>query len=334
MIVTRAPLRISFFGGGSDIPQFYENYEGGGAVLSTTIDKYVYTAVHKVPHKHYKVSYSAVEIAKEISNIEHDRVREMLMILNYQGYDTGLEISSFADIPTTGSGLGSSSSFTVALAQALYPHGPITPLQLAEFASFIEIDCCNEPIGKQDQYAAALGGFNFIQFYRNKVEVKQIKLIPNFLGALESRLMLFDTNIRRDASTILSKQVDNLTNPLSSRVWDYTQVLAEMAQEGLTLLQKGEMAAFGGLLHRSWEYKKSLSNGITNEFFDEGYSRALDAGALGGKILGAGGGGYMLLYVPLHNQACVRDKIGHVWKEMDFKFSNDGVKVICNDEHE
>lgn len=321
MIVTKTPLRISFFGGGSDIPEFYRKHRG--MVISTAINSYIYLAVNKCVAKHLKVVYSEMEYEQDIDNIKHDRVRECF---KYFGYTTNMELCSFSDVPTKGTGLGSSSTFTVGLLNALHfmkHHEKMSAHDLAELAAYIEIKKCEERIGVQDQFAAAYGGFNAIQFYENKTEVIPIEIDSMTLEELNDNLLCFNTGQTRRASDLLSKQIDNLNKDLNL---GFTKLLADMAMEGFRLLNQKKIDDFGALLHEGWEIKKQLSNEITNPLIDSMYESARGAGALGGKILGAGGGGYLLVYVQPKNKRAVLEALDD-YQVLKFKFSKKGSSI-------
>lgn len=327
MIVTKTPLRVSFFGGGSDLPAFYEQH--GGAVLTSTIDKFVRIAVQRVARPHIKVMYSEVEEVTETKDIKHDRVRECL---DYLGVNSNVEIASFADIPTKGTGLGSSSTFTVGLLQALesYIGYPQSRYGLAERACMIEIEKCNQKIGKQDQYAAAFGGFNFIEFNKDAVEVKPIHISAGTTYRLSNNLMCFYTGQTRNASSILNDQVTKLERSERDTVF-FTKELVDIARTAKVEMQAGRLDNIGALLDDGWRIKKKLSAGVTNPMIDQMYEDAKKAGAIGGKILGAGGGGYMLLYVPDKHQTAVTDALGG-FAPFSFNFTDEGSRVVYNDE--
>lgn len=293
MIVTRTPLRVSFFGGGSDIPQFYET--SPGLVISTTIDRYIQIAINRCEPKHVRVVYSELEQADTVDQIKHTRAKA---VLKRFGIKTGVEIASFSDITTRGSGLGSSSTYTVGLINAMYNMNKLgyTRRDLAEMACEVEINDLGEPIGKQDQYAAAFGGFNSIRFNGSEVEVAPVPVSHSTLSVLNDRLMCFSTGMTREASSVLSQQVGNLKSDGAAK--DSTARLVDMAEVGLKYLKSIKLDEFGALLHEAWTEKKKLANGISNPHIDTMYETARRAGALGGKILGAGGGGYLLLYAP------------------------------------
>jgi D-glycero-alpha-D-manno-heptose-7-phosphate kinase len=319
MIVTRTPLRVSFFGGGSDIPQFYET--NPGLVISTTIDRYIQIAVNRCEPKHVRVVYSELEQADHVDQIKHTRAKAVLKRFNIQ---TGIEIASFSDITTKGSGLGSSSSYTVGLINAMYNLKVLgyNRRDLAESACDIEIKDLCEPIGKQDQYAAAYGGFNSIRFDGNDVEVTPVPVTHSTLAILNERLMCFSTGMTRQTSSVLDQQVKNLKDNQSTV--DSTARLVDMADTALRYLKDIRLDDFGSLLHDGWMEKKKLASGISNPHIDTMYESARRAGALGGKILGAGGGGYMLLYVPsVHARNSVRTALKE-YRQFYFKFTDQG----------
>lgn len=321
MIVTKTPLRISFFGGGSDIPQFYEQNEG--LCVSTTIDSYIYLAVNDCVAQHLKVVYSELELEKSVEEIKHDRVRETLKHYNI---NSNIEICSFSDVPTKGTGLGSSSTFTVGLINAIHnikTGKPISKSMMAELACYIEINKCDQPIGKQDQYAAAYGGLNAYYFSKNKVEIKPVDITFACATDLNRRLMIFDTSIRRMASSVLTEQVDNLKTNINV---DNTKKIVEYAKQSLKFLEKNKLDDFGSLLDHSWQTKKKLSSNVSNEQIDTMYEDALKSGALGGKILGAGGGGYLMLYVPEKHQYKVAAALNN-YSRFNVNFEHKGSTV-------
>jgi D-glycero-alpha-D-manno-heptose-7-phosphate kinase len=325
MILTKTPLRISFFGGGSDIPQYYENNEG--LVVSTTINQHIYIASNFCVADHIKLVYSKMEYPKTIDDIEHDRIKE---ILKHYDIKNNIEIASFSDVPTKGTGLGSSSTFTVGLINALHYmkyNCALSPAMLAELSSYIEIDRCKQPIGKQDQYAAAYGGLNCFIFNKYDVEVKPIEI--NFFTKqnLNQRLFFVNTKTDRFASDILAEQVQNLSE--NKKVSDVS-ILVDMAEKSISYLQQNKLDDFGSLLHESWKVKKTLSTNITNPLLDEIYDYGLKSGALGGKLLGAGGGGYFMFYVPEQNQNKFLDLFSNK-NLVKFKFTDKGSSIeMCS----
>ena len=327
MIVTKTPLRVSFFGGGSDVEAFYGQH--GGAVLSTTIDKYVRLAVQRVARPHIKVMYSEVEQVKSLEHIKHDRVRECL---RHFGVGSQIEIASFADIPTKGTGLGSSSTFTVGLIQAMsqYVGHQMGRYDVAELACQIEIEQCGQKIGKQDQYAATFGGFNFIEFSKSGTEVVPLNISSDTVSKFGDHLLCFYTGQTRSASTILSDQVEKLERKESDIVF-LTKEMVDIARTARVELQAGRVHNVGALLDDGWRIKKKLSSGISNPIIDQMYEDARKAGALGGKVLGAGGGGYLLLYVPHKSQENVMKKLSS-FEPFVFNFTDEGSRVVYNDE--
>jgi len=324
MIVTKTPLRISLFGGGSDIPQYYNKHYG--IVISTTIDKHIYISLNRCVADHLKVIYSELELSHNLENVKHDRVRESL---RYFGINNNIELCSFSDVPTKGTGLGSSSTFTVGVLKALYnlQKKKYTKSDLAELACKIEIDMCKEPIGKQDQYAAVYGGFNVIRFYNDGVDVKPIQVDSDTIERLNKNLICYNTGISRKTSDILSVQISNLQTNKNNSALATTHKMVELAEASLNLLQNKKLDDFGKLLDETWQMKKSLASNISNNDIDKMYDIATSAGAYGGKILGAGGGGYMLLYVPDSKLDNVQNKMLD-YKKFNFKFSDVGSKAI------
>lgn len=314
---------MSFVGGGSDLPSFYMKH--GGAVLSTTIDKYIYINVNKKFDNGIRIAYSKTEEVETIHNIEHKLVKATMELLDISG---GIEITSIADIPSKGTGLGSSSSFTIGLLNALNAYkGNFSSSEfLGEQSCKIEIDICGEPIGKQDQYAAAFGGFNLIEFNKNgEVLVKPIITKKETLLEIEQNLIVFYTGLTRNASSILKEQNDSIQNDDQKaanllKMVDLTYVLYNEIQNNNTKV-------FGEILHENWELKKELSNGISNTFIDDCYNTAINSGALGGKILGAGAGGFLLFYVEKNKQKSVINSLSNL-KQVNFSFENNGSQII------
>jgi len=324
MIITRAPFRVSFCGGGSDLPSFYEKY--GGCVLSTTIRKYMYLTIHNYFHKdQIRLKYSKTETVKNYEEIEHKYFRQCLHDFGI----SGVEISSMADIPS-GTGLGSSSSFTVALLHLLHTYKGeyVSKYKLAKDACEVEICKLGEPIGKQDQFAAAFGGLKFYDFQPNGfVDVQPIIMKPDSYRILEDNILMFYLGGVHSASEILKEQSNNVKQV------DKAQVQQKMCKLTRTLkeeLQKNNIDAMGELLHENWMLKKSLASGISNPLIDETYDAAVNAGALGGKLLGAGGAGFMIFYVKPDKQNSVREKLSHL-REMEFEMDNSGASIVYVD---
>jgi D-glycero-alpha-D-manno-heptose-7-phosphate kinase len=322
MIVSCAPFRVSFAGGGSDIASFYRRRRG--AVLSCAIAKYSFIVVHPFFNaKKYHLKYARTELIDRVDEVQHPILREALRM---QAVKPGIEIVSVADIPG-GTGLGSSSSFSVALINALYAHRRIfvPKEQLASEACQLEIDLLQEPIGKQDQYAAAFGGINLIEFERHGGVTVQPLLLPQATQSqLEDNLMLFYTGSQRDAREVLSKQVAALKD--DDRVATQMQKMVDLAYDMRDLLLAGDLDAFGEALHRGWEMKRSLSAQISTSAIDEYYASARKAGALGGKLAGAGGGGFLLLYAPKAAQERVRKALHHL-QQLEFRFDWGGARI-------
>lgn len=324
MIITRAPFRVSFCGGGSDLPSFYEKY--GGCVLSTTIRKYMYLTIHNYFEKDEIVlKYSKTENVKKFSDIEHKIFKQCLTDFNIKG----VEISSMADIPA-GTGLGSSSTFTVALLQLLYTYTGqyVSKYKLAKEACTIEIEKLGEPIGKQDQFAAAFGGLKFYEFMPNGfVNVEPVVMAPESYYKLENNLMMFYLGGVHSASEILKEQSQNVAAQdkamTQKKMCDITRVLKQE-------LQNNNVDAMGELLHENWMMKKTLASGISSSYMDSIYDDAMNAGALGGKLLGAGGAGFMLFYVPENRQDAVRKALCKL-REMDFEMDNSGASIVMTD---
>lgn len=323
MIISRTPLRVSFLGGGSDLPAYYRRNRG--VVISASIDKYVYVTVSKKFDDAVRVSYSRTEEVAGAAEVQHPLVREALQHLKIEG---GVEITSIADIPSKGSGLGSSSSFTVGLLNALHGHSGrhVAADQLAEESCLIEIERCREPIGKQDQYAAAFGGFNSIHFNPDdSVSVRRIIWSREQVEALRGQLLMFYTGITRLASSILSAQSASMSQD-EAKVRTVDRMVGS-AESVLKDLLNGRTDSLGEALHESWELKKSLAAGVSNLEIDQAYEAARSAGAVGGKILGAGGGGFLLLFVPPEHQERVRTAL-RALREIPFRFSRQGSSII------
>jgi D-glycero-alpha-D-manno-heptose-7-phosphate kinase len=320
MILTRTPFRISFAGGGSDLEACYSRQPG--AVLCTSINKYMYIAAKEHFGSTFRVSYSRTEFSETIEGIEHPIVRECLRTL---GAATPLEIVSMADLPAS-SGMGSSSSFTVGLLHALHAlRGElVTPERLAEEACRIEIEKLGEPIGKQDQYIAAYGGLQFIRFNQDGgVFVEPVICRKETYRDLGKRLLIFYTGVTRNARDVLSKQRDNTEERL-----DVLRKLCDIAFRMRSVLTEGrELDEFGRLLHESWVAKKSMEDSITSPTIDEAYERGLRAGALGGKLLGAGHGGFLLFYCEPPLQPDLRGRMADLI-EVPFSLEPEGSKVV------
>ena len=323
MIITRTPFRISFVGGGTDLPEFYQ--VESGAVVSTAINKYMYVVVNQRFTDAIRVSYYAkTEIVDRVGEIKHPIVREALKLV---GISKGIEIASVADVHA-GAGLGSSGSFTVGLLNALYAYQGIlkSAEELAREACHIEINILGEPIGKQDQYIAAYGGFRYIQFNPDEtVFTEPIIWSPKNKEELAQNLLLLYTGDVREASSILREQKENTQQ---GDKMDCLKKLRDMALELKERLNDDASAdIFGEILHQGWLLKKQLASGISNDKIDECYEKALSAGVLGGKVLGAGGGGFMLLYCPKQKQSQVKKVLNYL-PDLEFSFEPEGSKII------
>ena len=324
MIITRAPFRVSFCGGGSDLPAFYEKY--GGCVLSTSIRKYMYLNAHDNFFRNQIIlKYSQTEIVNSPQEIEHRIFKQALVDANL----TGIGLTSIADIPS-GTGLGSSSSFTVALLQLLHTYKGeyISKYKLAKEACELEINKLGEPIGKQDQYAAAFGGLNFYEFRPDGfVDVQPIVMPGDKYHKLESNILMFYLGGEHSASSILKEQSSNITHEDKAKA---QLKMCDLARELREELQKGNVDAMGQLLHENWILKRTLASGITNPLIDEMYDLAMSGGALGGKLLGAGGAGFMIFYVPESSHNIVREKLSN-FREVEFEMDNSGSSIIFMD---
>ncbi len=307
MIISRTPLRMSFVGGGSDFPCFYREF--GGAVVSMAINRYVYITVNRKFDQAIRVSYSQTEEAGSVKHIKHPLVREAMTLLKLDG---GVEITSIADIPSRGTGLGSSSSFTVGLLHALHAFSGryVSAGRLAKEACEIEIGRCREPIGKQDQYAAAFGGLNFIQFNRDdSVSVDPIVCRRETLARLQENLVVFYTGITRNASEILRSQQAALATEKKKQ--EMLKSMVRLAHDLRAELQANNVDALGEIVHANWELKRRLSDGISTNEIDAWYAAARKHGALGGKLLGAGAGGFLMFYARQeHHDAIARSLHG------------------------
>lgn len=322
MIITQSPLRISLLGGGTDFSHFFRQEEG--CVLSAAIDKYIYVTIKERYDDRIRIGYTKTELVDSVDEIEHELVRECL---RRTGIHRRVEISTMADIPSEGSGLGSSSTVTVGLLNAMYTYlGQAKEAEtLAREACEIEINILGKPIGVQDQYITAYGGLRFLRFCRNGgVEVRSLALPENLVRRLNQNLMLFFTGITRKSETVLSEQVHNIDERL-----DILRLMKVMAMQGMESLLAGELDEIGYLLHQSWLCKRQLASRISNQAIDDLYQTARQAGALGGKIAGAGGGGYLLLYCPRAKQEDVRAALSRL-PELSFHLERDGSKVILN----
>ncbi|MDO8501410.1 MAG: hypothetical protein Q7S20_06175 [Gemmatimonadaceae bacterium] len=323
MIVSRTPFRLSFFGGGTDYPSWYR--EHGGSVLATTINKYCYLSCRHLPpffEHRIRLVYSKIENCQTIDEIQHPAARE---ILKFVGVRHGIEIHHDGDLPA-GSGMGSSSAFTVGLLHALNALKGRMPSkrQLAEESIHIEQELIRETVGSQDQVSAAYGGFNHVVFGTNgDIDVRPLTLSTDRVSELTSNLMLFFTGVKRTASRIAGSYVNHLG---ANRV--QLEATRQLVDEGLSMLNSDtELSRFGELLHEAWQIKRSLGQHVSNAHIDEVYDAARAAGAIGGKITGAGGGGFLLLFVPPERQQFVRQRLSHLI-HVPFRFEYGGSQII------
>lgn len=320
MIITKTPFRVSFCGGGSDMADFYREY--GGCVLSTSINRYMYLTIHPYfDEQKTALKYSQNEIVHNIYDINHSIFR---CVLNDK-HISGVEISSTADVPS-GTGLGSSSSFTVGLLHTLYCYKGkyISKERLANEACQVEIEKLGKPIGKQDQYAASFGGMNFISFHKDdSVSVEPIVTKGETLRQLQDSLVMFYTGLTHDANKILSEQKKNISQKEKTQNLIY---MCELAKEMKCSLENNDLANFGNILHESWMRKRELAGSISNPRIDELYQCAIENGAAGGKLLGAGGGGFLIFYCPKEKQERLKNQLR--LKPFDFQFEHDGSSIV------
>ena len=321
MIITKTPFRISFCGGGSDMPAFYTKHEG--CVISTSINRYMYISIHPYfDEKSTALKYSQTEIVDNIHDIKHKIFREVLNDMNV----SGVEITSTADVPS-GTGLGSSSSFTVGLLHSLYCYKGkyVAKDKIAAEACDVEINRLGNPIGKQDQYAAACGGLNLITFHQDDtVSVEPVIMHQETLKALQENLVIYYTGITHDANKILAEQKKNISSQKDKI--DNLIRMCELAKEMKKSLENDELSDFGELLNEGWQKKKELASGITDSRINEMYETAMRNGAIGGKLLGAGGGGFLLFYCEKYKQKRMEEALG--LNKFPIQFEHDGTSVV------
>jgi D-glycero-alpha-D-manno-heptose-7-phosphate kinase len=326
MIIARSPLRISLGGGGTDVPSYYQEHDG--FLLAAAIDRYVYVTVMRPFTEGIYLKYSEIEQVAQVADIKHPIIREVLA--EFQLKTPQIEITTLADIPS-GTGLGSSGSFTTALVKALYAHyrKNIHPEQLAEMACKIEIEKLGEPIGKQDQYIAAYGGITEFNFHKDgSVTSAPLNLSIQTLHDLEDNLLLFFTGISRSAGSILKDQVDK-SKANDSKMVENLHFTKDLGLRSKAALVNGDTKKFGELMHEHWEHKKARSSGITSDFIDVAYAQAIQAGAVGGKLVGAGGGGFLMFYAD--DKERLRGKMSELGlEEVRFQFDFEGTKVILS----
>lgn len=326
LILSRTPVRISFFGGGTDYLSYYQNHPG--AVLGTTINHYTYITVKTLspglfPHR-MKLTYSRTELIQAIDEIQHPSIRETL---RHMDWESPLEMHIFADLPAR-SGLGSSSSFTVGLLHALYQLRGVHPSkkELAERACYIEQQCIRENVGSQDQFHAAFGGFNRMEFSTQEIVVRPVACTPHVQDAFSAQLMLFFTGLTRHASEVVAEQIENTATRKNDSLLEFLYQSVGWAE---TMLQaeQPDWKGLGALLDESWQRKKGLSSQVSSSTLDNLYSRAKEAGAYGGKLCGAGQGGFFLFLVPPESQAAVRSALAPL-PQVPFCFENEGSTII------
>jgi len=324
MIITRSPLRISLGGGGTDLPSYYRQHEG--FLIAAAIDKYVYITLHDTFQKEIIIKYSSTERIKHPEQIRHPIIRESLKLLDI--HSENFELASMADIPA-GTGLGSSSSFTCALLKALHTYNKtfIRPDDLAEEACHIEIDVLKEPIGKQDQYISAFGGINCFTFCKNnQVKTKELNISKDTLYSLEDHLLLFFTGYSRSASTVLKEQ-DDKSKSNDTAMIDNLHFVKELGYKSKTAFERGDLEEFASIMNIHWEHKKQRSDAMSNDRINTWYDIAMKNGALGGKLIGAGGGGFLMFYAEdtkKLRKAMAREGL----QEVRFRFDFDGSKVV------
>jgi D-glycero-alpha-D-manno-heptose-7-phosphate kinase len=323
MIVTKTPFRISFFGGGSDLPSFYN--QSPGMVISATIDKYIYISLNKKFDDSIRLSYSITENVNSVDDLKHDIVKHTL---KYFDITKGIEIASISDLPSNGTGMGASSAFAVGLIKALenfrYSEEILSKSSLAELACIIEINLCKKPIGKQDQYACSYGGFNTHNFTAEGVSSSSIDLDDDTKEYLQDNLILLHTSKGRSADDILRNQSKRMID--NDKSFQNIKTMVELAQQFKIDLLNKDLRYFGEMLDCSWQLKKEVSNDISNLEINEMYEEAKLCGAKGGKILGAGGGGFMMLFADPHAQKNIKEKF-HNNKPFNFKFDFNGATI-------
>jgi len=322
LIIVQTPLRVSFFGGGTDFPSFF--MEEGGCVLNSAIDKFIFLTIKERFDNKVRVGYTRTEMVDEIDELHHELIREALRTT---GILNGVEITTMGDIPSEGSGLGSSSTVTIGALHAMYAYqGEIVSAErLAREACAIEIETLRKPIGIQDQFIAAYGGLRFFEFLPDgEIRTEKVHTSMDARRALNDNFLLFFTGLGRKSSTVLREQKSNIKDRLIE-----LREIKGMAYQARAYIEAENFDAVGDLLHQSWELKKRLAGTISNNLIDDLYDAARNAGAVGGKIAGAGGGGFLLLYVPYERQNRVRSALRDL-QELPFRLESDGTKIIFN----
>jgi len=324
MIITRSPLRISLGGGGTDLPSYYRQHEG--FLIAAAIDKYVYITLHDTFQKEIIIKYSNTERVRHVAEIQHPIIREAFNLLSIQSEN--FELASLADIPA-GTGLGSSSSFTCALLKALHTYNKsfVKPDDLAKEACHIEMDLLHEPIGKQDQYISAFGGINCFTFCKNdQVKTKELNISKETLYDLEDHLLLFFTGYSRSASNVLKEQDDKSKKNDTSMI-DNLHFVKELGYKSKAAFERGDLEEFAHIMNVHWEHKKQRSNAMSNDRINTWYDIAMKNGALGGKLIGAGGGGFLMFYAD-DNKKLRKTMAREGLQEVRFRFDFDGSKVV------
>jgi D-glycero-alpha-D-manno-heptose-7-phosphate kinase len=319
MIVSRTPFRMSFVGGGTDLPAYYR--EEIGAVLSTSIDKYMYIVVNRKFDERIRISYSRTEEVETPQQVEHPLVRHALDVA---GIDGGIEIASMADIPSRGTGLGSSSAYTVGLLNALfaYRNQYASKEMLARLACEIEISRCGDPVGKQDQYASAFGGLNLIRFHPDEsVSVDPVICEPRVLAELEASTLVFYTGRSRSASAVLAERFDSTANRANGR--RMVQLAFELKKE----LESGRIDCVGPILDENWRLKRQMADNVSDREIDDWYAAGLANGALGGKLLGAGRGGFLMFFAPPDRHVRIQRTLSDL-KPVKFRFDRTGAQIV------
>ena len=326
MIIARSPLRISLGGGGTDLPSYYKHY--GGSLISAAIDKYVYVTIMRPFTEGIFLKYSRLEHVDQVQEVHHPIIREALLMMELK--TPQIEITTLADIPA-GTGLGSSGSFTTALVKALYAHRRrlIHPAELAKIACEIEIDRLGEPVGKQDQYIAAFGGITSFRFHKDGgVEARPVNISMDTLFDFEDNLLLFFTGFSRSAGSILKDQ-DTRTQESDQEMLNNLHYVKELGLRSRKALEEGKTREFGEIMHEHWEHKKIRSGGMSNPEINEWYEAAKDNGAIGGKLVGAGGGGFLMFYT--EDRSKLRKTMAHAGlEEVRFRFDFEGTKILMS----
>lgn len=321
MIVSKTPLRISFVGGGSDLSSYYEHVDFG-RVISATIDKYIYINVHKRYDDLIRASYSKTEIVDNIEDLNHELIRESLKLMHLQ---SGIEITSISDLTAYGTGLGSSSAYTAGVLNALarLKNLQYSRYNLANDTCAVEIDRCHHPIGRQDQFACVFGGINEITFTKKQTDLTPVNIKTDTILNFSNNLMLFDTGIKRKSSQVLKNQKESY----KSKNFKLTNKLVQLTKPFKNSLVNNDLDLTGKILDESWKLKRGIVAGITSNNIDDMYDSAKSAGAIGGKLCGAGGGGFLLFYVKDEHKESVRRKLSGL-KELSFNLEHEGSKIL------